>query len=168
MKRLLPVLLCIAAALPVAAQQEPAHLPPNPCLQDIAHDAIVSFLVLGDDQVAAWDVLLADSRAAAEPLRQAIADVQAQIDDQFATGDPDPTTVGDLVIQRRDLGLQLDQVHVDYVDGFEALLDGEQTDKLEFIRHAARARHLVPAFHAFRLLRPTPDDAVQMEMLALP
>ena len=146
MKRLLIGMIVLAVAIPAVAQESP--------LGDVAKDRIVNFLELTPDQVAAWDLLIAESQAAAEPLREAIRAVQAEINALFEGGDPDPATLGALVIERHDLGEELALVHRDYVDGFEAMLDETQGNKLMFIRRAARAQPLIPAFRAFRLLPP--------------
>lgn len=146
MKRLLIGMIVLAVAIPAVAQESP--------LGDVAKDRIVNFLELTPDQVAAWDLLIAESQAAAEPLREAIRAVQAEINALFEGGDPDPATLGALVIERHDLGEELALVHRDYVDGFEAMLDETQGNKLMFVRRAARAQPLIPAFRAFRLLPP--------------
>ena len=138
MKRLLIGMIVLAVAIPAVAQESP--------LGDVAKDRIVNFLELTPDQVAAWDLLIAESQAAAEPLREAIRAVQAEINALFEGGDPDPATLGALVIERHDLGEELALVHRDYVDGFEAMLDETQGNKLMFVRRAARAQP------------PRPDD----------
>lgn len=146
MKRWILALVALVVVVPAAAHDGP-HA-------DVARDAVIRFLELDADQVAAWDQLVADRDAAAEPIRQSLADVQQQLDDLFAAGDPDPTEVGMLVIERRDLGQQLADVHVVYVDGFETLLDTEQTDRLELIRRADRVQPLIPAFRIWGFLPP--------------
>ncbi len=146
MKRWILALAALAIVTPAVAHDGP-HA-------DVARDAVIQFLVLDADQIAAWDQLVADRDAAADPIRQALADVQQQIDDLFAAGDPDPTEVGLLVIERRDLGQQLADVHTVYVDGFEAVLDPDQLDRLEFIRRADRVQPLIPAFRIWGFLPP--------------
>ncbi|MFV2071961.1 MAG: periplasmic heavy metal sensor [Thermoanaerobaculales bacterium] len=144
MKRLLVGLIVLAVAIPAVAQE--SHL------GDAAKNGIVNFLQLTPDQVATWDQLLEDRQIAAEPLREAIAQVQAEIEALFASGDPDPAELGSLVIDRHDLGEDLAQVRRDYVDGFEAMLDEQQAGKLGFIRRADRVQPLIPAFRLFGLL----------------
>jgi len=146
MKRWTLALVALALVAPAVAQDGP-HA-------DVARDAVIQFLELDPDQVATWDQLVADRDTAADPIRQSIADTQQQIDDLFAAGDPDPTEVGLLVIDRRDLGQQLADVHMLYVDGFEALLDTDQLDRLEFIRRADRVQPLIPAFRIWGFLPP--------------
>lgn len=148
MKHLGIALVALAVVAPAFAQQGP-HADP-------ARDVIIQFLALDGGQVASWDQLVADRDAAAEPVRQAIADVETQLEALFTTGDPDATEVGLLVIERRDLGQQLGDIHATYVTGFEALLDQEQADKLGFIRRADRAQPLIPAFRIWGFLPPNP------------
>ena len=152
MKRLFLPILLLAMVAPAAAQfDEPGDL--SHPVMDAARHAVINFLDLGPDQVDAWDVLWADHRAAEQPLRQSIADIQALIEDIFASGAPDPTELGLLMIERRDLGEALIDVHVIYVEGFEALLDEEQAHRLREIRIANRIQSWIPAFKAFELVK---------------
>lgn len=144
MRRLLIGLIALAAALPVMAQEGP--------IGEGAQEIVIRYLELTPDQVAAWDQLIADFEADAEPLREAIAEVQAEIDELFAGGDPDPFELGELVIERRDLVEQLAQVRETYVSGFEILLDEQQGKKLHLIRRADRVEPLIPAFRVYGLL----------------
>ena len=152
MKRMLLSALILALAVPVAAQiKEPGDLT-HPAM-DAAHYAVANFLALDQSQVESWDILWADHRVAEEPLRQQIADVQALIEDLFASGAPDPTELGLLMIERRYLGEALIDVHVIYVEDFQALLDEEQAGRLREIRIAERIQRWIPAFKAFELVK---------------
>lgn len=144
MKRLLIGLMALAVALPVMAQEGP--------IGEGAQEIVIRYLELTPDQVAVWDQLVADFEAEAQPLREAIAEIQAQIDELFANGSPDPYELGELVIQRRDLVEQLAQVRENYVFGFEALLNEQQAKKLNIIRRADRVEPLIPAFRVYGLL----------------
>jgi len=144
MKRLLIGLIALAIVMPVAAQETP--------LGEAAKNGIIHYLDLTPDQVVAWDQLIEDFEADAQPLREAIAEIQTQIEELFAGGDPDPALLGELMIQRRNLVEQLAQVRADYVDGFEALLDENQFKRLRLIRRADRVEPLIPAFRLYRLL----------------
>jgi hypothetical protein len=152
MKRLLLSVMMLALAAPVFAQDNPPEQEPGPIMNG-AHQLVIEFLDLDANQVAAWDVLWADHRAAEEPIRQQIAAVQALIEDQFASGAPDPTELGLLMIDRRDLGEALIDVHIVYVEGFEFLLDEEQAHRLRQIRVADRIQGFIPAFKMVELVR---------------
>jgi len=152
MKRMLLSALVLALAVPVAAQiQEPIDLT-HPAM-DASRHAVINFLKLDPVQVEAWDILWADHRVAEEPLRQQIADVQGLIEDLFASGVPDATELGLLVIERHDLGEALIDVHVIYVEDFQTLLDDEQSHRLREIRIAEKIQRWIPAFKAFELVK---------------
>jgi Spy/CpxP family protein refolding chaperone len=145
----------LAIAAPAAAQGPPAPPPVEDlCLPGAAQHVIADFLNLTDEQIAIWDVLIDQREQAAGPLRDAIAAVQQQLDDLLAGEDPDPLAVGELTIQRRDLGEQLAGVQLDYVAGFEGLLGEAQLAQYRFIRRAERAEPLFPAFRMLGLLPP--------------
>ena len=154
--------LIIAAAVTALAVASPsaAQAPPGPveneelCLPGAAQRQIARYLELTDDQIAAWDVLIDERESAAAPVRDAIAGIQQQLDDLLAGNDPDPMLVGDLVIQRHDLGQQLADFERSYVEGFENLLDDTQLGRYRFIRRAERAEPLFPAFRMLALLPP--------------
>ena len=145
----------LAIAVPSAAQAPPG-LPPadDLCLPGAAQNVVARFLQLSEDQVAQWQVLIDEREQAAAPLRDAIAAVQQQLDDLLADPDPDPLAVGELTIQRRDLGEQLAGVHRAYVAGFEGLLGAEQLAQYRFLQRAERAEPLFPAFRMVGLLPP--------------
>jgi Spy/CpxP family protein refolding chaperone len=146
----------LAIAAPAASQTPPPGPAPDHdlCLPGAAQHVVAEFLNLTEDQIAAWDVLIAAREQAAGPLRDAIAAVQQQLDDLLAGEDPDPLAVGVLVIERRDLGEELADVHRAYVAGFEGLLDAEQLAQYRFLQRAERAEPLFPAFRMVGLLPP--------------
>jgi len=159
MKRALAISAVLLAVTTLAAAQTPP--PPQPPGEPghpgdliAARSVVADFLELTDDQIAAWDALIDQREQAAQPIRQALAAVQQQIDDLLSGDDPDPFQVGTLVIERYDLGEQLADIQRAYVDGFEALLDEEQLGRYRFLRRAERAEPLFPAFRAVDLLPP--------------
>jgi Spy/CpxP family protein refolding chaperone len=150
MKRaLLASAVLLALAAPASAQEL------GPCAER-GQDAIVEFLALTPDQVAAWDQLLADRDAAAEPLRTELEAVETELRALLESPDPPADEVGALVIQGHDLRQQLGDVHRVYFDGFVALLDEEQAPRFEAVRRAERLQPLVPVFRAFGFLAPPP------------
>ena len=161
MKSILSLAMTLALAtlaVPGLTQEGPIPGPAGPddeaCLPGAAQRVIAQFLQLTDDQVAAWDGLIADRNAAAEPLTNEIAAVDADLQALLAGEDPDPFEVGNLVILRRDLAEQLAEVHRTYVEGFETLLTEDQHGQYHFIRRAERAEPLFPAFRTIGLLPP--------------
>lgn len=147
MKRVLIVLAVMSLALPAVAQTPDPGQGPGPAEQVVAH-----FLQLTPEQLDTWHGLIEAREEAAAPLREALADVQAQLDELFAQEDPDPAAVGELVLERRDLGEALAEVHRTYVDGFEAMLDESQMDRLRFVRGAAMIQDVIPAFQRVGLV----------------
>jgi len=146
-------MVCLAA--PALAQEPPDFQPfEEPCLPGAAQNVIVEFLMLTPDQVDQWNVLIADRNAAAEPLRDAIAGINAELEVLLAGEDPDPYEVGDLVIQRHGFGQELADVHRTYVEGFETMLTEDQLGRYHFIRRAERAQPLFPSFRILGLLPP--------------
>jgi len=149
MKKLLIVLVALALASPVLAQEPEAEPPP---IVEASHNAVVAFLDLTPEQVEDWHVVYQIHRQAEQPLKEMIAEVQATIDDLFDQGDPDPAEVGALFIERRALTEELLQVHLDYHGAFLLILDDAQVRKLRFIARADDVQKIIPAFKLFELI----------------
>lgn len=158
MRRALIIATALAALL--AAAPSSAQAPPdrpgeeNLCLPGAAQHLVAEFLGLDDDQIAEWDLIIDEREAAAAPIRDAIAAVQQQLEDLLSSDDPDPFEVGDLVIERRDLGEQLADVERTYVEDFEGILHDDQLGRYRFVRRAERAEPVFPAFRLVHLLPP--------------
>jgi len=136
----------VALVTPVFAQEGP------PPIVEASHNTVVTVLKLTPEQVEAWHVIYRIHREQEQQLQQAIADVQAEIDELFEAGEPDPATVGALFITRRDLGERLLEVHLVYHEDFVLLLDENQTRKLRFMARADDAQKFIPAFKLFELI----------------
>ena len=147
MKKLLIVLFALAVVVPVAAQEGP------PPIVEAAHNRVAAFLHLTEEQIVFWDEIYLIHREAEQPLKEAIAEVQEEIDGLFEAGDPDPATVGGLMIERRFLGEALLEVHLVYHEDFIALLDESQMRRLRFIARADDVQKFIPAFKLFELIR---------------
>ena len=147
MRRTLVAALALAVALPLAAQEAA----PGP---QRSKTMIVNFLDLSTEQVEAWDEAFQWHREAEQPIQEAVAEVQAELDELFASEDPDAEDIGELVLERRQLGEELLEVHRLYVEEFVALLDEDQTQRYGFIRRAEQAQPLIPAFRLAQLLPP--------------
>ena len=147
MKKLLIVLFALAVVAPVAAQEEP------PPIVEAAHNAVVAFLQLTDEQIVVWDEIYQIHRDAEQPLKEDIRAVQDEIDALFEAGDPGPATVGALFIERRVLGEALIEVHVVYHEDFVVLLDEDQVRRLRFFARADDVQKFIPAFKLFELIR---------------
>ncbi|MDH3813148.1 MAG: periplasmic heavy metal sensor [Acidobacteriota bacterium] len=146
MRKILIALIAVALVTPVFAQEEP------PPIVEASHNAVVVVLKLTPEQIEAWHVIYQIHREKEQPLQQAIAEVQAEIDALFEGGEPDPAVIGALFITRRDLGEQLLDVHLVYHEDFVLLLDENQTRKLRFMARADEVQKFIPAFKLFELI----------------
>jgi hypothetical protein len=151
MKKLFIALVALTLVAPILAQEPvPDELPP---LGEAARNGVITFLQLTEDQIATWEGLLDTRELAMEPIRADIQAVDAAIQEQFDSGAPDALTVGELVIERHGLGEDWAEVHMTYVEDFEAMLDDVQLADLQFLRRAERAKVFIPAFKTFGLIR---------------
>jgi Spy/CpxP family protein refolding chaperone len=154
MKKMIVALFVLAVALPAVAQEGPpdgAEGPPP--IVEAAHNRVVAFLQLTDEQVVAWDEIYQTHRDAEQPLKEQIRDLQAEIDALFESGDYTAEEIGELVIERRAATEALFEVHVIYHEDFVALLDEQQQGRLGFIARADKVQEIIPAFKLFELIR---------------
>ena len=146
MKKLLIAVIALCVVAPLAAQEM------EPPIVEAAHNRVAGFLQLTDEQISDWDVIYQIHRDAEQPLKDEIAAVQAEIDALFEAGEPDPTALGELMIERRYLGEALLEVHLVYHEAFVALLDESQVRRLRFIARADDVQKIIPAFKLFELI----------------
>ncbi len=151
MKKVLIVLFALAVVSPVLAQEGPPEGPPP--IAVAAHHQVVEFLNLTPDQVTAWDEMYIIHRDAEQPVKEDMRFLEAELREMIDAGDPDPATVGDLVLQIADLRAELGEIHMMYHEDFMALLDENQTRRLGFIARADRVQPIIPAFKLFELIR---------------
>jgi len=149
MKKFLIVLFALAVVSPVLAQGPEGEPPP---VVEASHNAVVNFLKLSPEQAAEWEMLYKDHRDAEQPLQDAIREVQEKLDDILEEENPDPATIGDLVLERRGYGERLFDLHMVYHEAFVALLDESQVRKLRFIARADDVQRFIPAFKLFELI----------------
>jgi hypothetical protein len=151
MKRLLLALFIVAVAAPVLAQDGPPPEEPPPIVE-AAHNRVVAFLQLDEAQEAEWDRLYQEHRDAEQPIQEELRMVQDEIEALFEQGTPDATELGNLAIERHDLGDALREVHEIYHDGVLELLDESQERKLWFLARADDVQKIIPAFKLFELI----------------
>jgi Spy/CpxP family protein refolding chaperone len=152
MKKFLIALIVLAAAGPVMAQAPEGTEGGPPPIAEASHNAVVNFLKLTPEQVAEWDVIYMDHRDAEQPLQEAIREVQEVLDALLEEENPDPAAIGELVIDRRELGEQLFDVHMIYHEAFVALLEENQVKRLRLIARADDVQRFIPAFKLFELI----------------
>jgi Spy/CpxP family protein refolding chaperone len=146
MRKMLIAVIAMAFVTPVLAQEEP------PPIVEASRNAVVAFLDLTPEQVEDWHQIYQIHREAEQPLQEAIAEVQAAIDELFAAGEPEEAAVGALFIERRALTEELVKVHVTYHEDFVLILDDAQARKLRFIARADDVQKFIPAFKLFELI----------------
>lgn len=149
MKKTLIVLIALAVVAPVFAQDSPEGPPP---IAIAAHNHVIAFLDLSEVQVAAWDEINLIHRDAEEPIKEEIRILEGEIKALIEAGDPDATVVGELVLEIAELKSDLHEIHTIYHEGFVALLDEDQAQRLGFIARADRAQKFIPAFRLFELI----------------
>ena len=145
MKKTLITLIAIVAVSPLFAEEPPP-------IVEAAHNQVVRFLDLSEEQVLAWHEIYQIHRETELPLQEEIAVIQALIEELFEAGDPDPYEIGELMIDRRELGEALIEVHIVYHEAFVALLDETQMRRLRFIARADDVQKTIPAFKLFELI----------------
>lgn len=152
MKRALVALLAMLVVVPVMAQENPEEPQGPPPGVRAAHNQVVRFLELNEEQIEAWNEIYIIHREAEQPLQEDIKAVQDELDALFETEDPDPAEVGLLVLERRALGELLFEVHLIYHEDFVALLDEEQQQRLGLVYRADQIQPVIPAFKLFELI----------------
>ncbi len=160
MRRVVLVLMTVALAVPVMAQENPGADHP---IFGRAQEAVSRFLQLGEDQVDQWNILITNHHAIVEPLRADRRTAAQELKDLLAADPPDPTAIGEKVLEIEALNQAIRTANQDYVAGFEALLDEEQAGRLGFMRRAEHVQPLIPAFRAVGLLGPAPPPEEQGE-----
>jgi Spy/CpxP family protein refolding chaperone len=146
-KSLLSLALLLAFAVPIAAQAPPPLGGPPP------EYVIKEVLGLSDQQLASFRDLAQARASAAETLRRQLEDRQRALSDAFSlpSPDPDPGTVGALVISINSLQKQFGQIEAGFRNGFLGLLSDEQKSKLGFIQSVEAALRAAGALHQLGL-----------------
>jgi Spy/CpxP family protein refolding chaperone len=94
---------------------------------------MIGFLELTDDQVAAWENIQAGNRAAREQAMTQMRSIREEIHAQLQGGSPDAATLGNLMIESHELGLQARAVREAARQDFSELLTGQQQDKFNLV-----------------------------------
>ncbi len=165
------MVLCIClltAVIPAATQIRPAPVPvqmapmaaptsPRPA-QDISPIRTVArFFGMTAEQAEQLKGFFENQRLTIEPLRRQIADHEKSLREALASN-PDPGTVGVLVIEIHALQGQINEAHKQLIPNFEGILDEEQLRKLQMVRQAARLQPVVDAMRQLNLLIGPPPQ----------
>lgn len=98
------------------------------------------YLDLSDEQIEAAEALREDARADFENLRTETRDLRQQIEAALADADPDPTQVGQLVIDLKGQRERMGALRADVEARFAALLSEEQIAKWENFKELRESR----------------------------
>ena len=142
MKRML-IVLTIACAPFVARAQEP----PAPAI-------VAGFLGFTDAQGARFGQLLGALQASVGPLQQQMMVQQKALESALSADQPDPASVGKLVLQIRALQKQVGQAFQAYHEGFLAMLTQDQKERTQAVVGAAQLLPPVKAFAEVPLIEP--------------
>jgi Spy/CpxP family protein refolding chaperone len=93
-----------------------------------------NYLALTDAQVAQIAGLMKKHRDAAFPLRQELRAKNHELQNALAQPEPNPNTVGQLVIARRALSQQLRELNLKLRTDIAAVLTPEQKEKFQQLR----------------------------------
>ena len=124
-----------------------APQPPGPVI-------VVQFLGFSDTQAAQFQQLLQTLQATAGGVQQQIGPKQQALDTLLSTAQPDPATVGKLLLEIRVLQQRFGQALQSYHEGFLALLTSDQKEKTQAVTQAAQLLPAVKAFAEVRLIEP--------------
>ena len=139
-KRLM--MIAVALSLPVAlAAQEP---PP------IA--VVANVLSLSEEQVHALGDFLQARGEAVRPAAEELQRHQQALAQQLQAPNPDPATIGQLILEMRAIQAQIQKALGDANKALDQILNDEQRTRLEQLRGAANACQVIPAFKAVGLL----------------
>lgn len=156
---LLTVLLLFthqAASQMVAAAPGSIQCPPPPVL-------VATFLGFTDGQAEQFGILLNQFQNDLRSLQEQIAPRQQQLNVLLSQPDPDPATVGALVLQLHALQHQMEQIIQSFQNTFAALLTQEQKQKIEAVTLASQLEPAVGAFVALHLVPSSPSLPCQKQ-----
>lgn len=148
----LPALLLLTS-LSLFAQGRPADTGPRTDagperpIQVVAH-----FLELSEVQIEQWVGILQGLHESVRPLAETLGERQRELEELVRSDAPDPTTVGSLLLEIRDLRRQIHGLQEQAGEDFELLLDDAQRERLDTVRRVAPLVRILPAFRALYLL----------------
>lgn len=148
MKNLIVILFLISsfvlAGEGFTKQQGPP--PKNPV------EVVINYLNLSEEQAELWLSLLDEFRTAQRDLINQIGELEQNLREILNSENPDPQTVGNLVIQIDGLRKDMRENHEIYIDNFLLLLNDEQVERYIILRKAFELAPLFPAFQETDLI----------------
>ncbi len=148
MKRLYFLFLLIPAIILSGEgfKENPPPPPNNPI------EVVINYLNLSEEQIELWIGFLEEFRLAQRDLQNQIRPLERTLREILNSENPEPESVGILVIQIDNLKKMMKENEITYRENFELLLNAEQLDKYNILRNAFELAPLFPAFQATNLI----------------
>jgi septal ring factor EnvC (AmiA/AmiB activator) len=140
LKRLIMIAVALSVAVAVAAQEPPP----------IA--VVAQVLSLSEDQIHALGDFLQARGAAVQPAIEELQRHQQALAQQLQSSNPDPATIGHLILEMRAIEGQIQKAIGDANKTLDQILSDEQRTRLDQLRGAGGACQVIPAFKAVGLL----------------
>jgi hypothetical protein len=112
---------------------------------------ITEYLGLDENQLNELNRLMENRKNAVETAFQSIREDGDGLRALMDSNDPDPTTVGNLVISMHNHRQEIRDIQSSFVAGFKTLLTQEQMALYEEVLERTRHDRIVPAFNSLRL-----------------
>ena len=148
MKQAIMALAIAAFPLTFSGFADEAQQPPP------APAIVAQFHGFSDHQAAQFRQLLQNLQETAGELQQQIGPKQQALDTLLSTAQPDPATVGKLLLEIHALQQQFGQTVQSYHESFLTLLTSDQKQKTQAVVQAAQLLPAVRAFAEVRLIEP--------------
>lgn len=142
-KSLMIVVFSFCLVAPALAQGGPEGPPPEAVLADV--------LELDQFQLESFVALVENLSASAEQIHHQAIEVETALGEELEKEAPDPTAVGELVLQILGLHREFDREHEEFRQSFLELLTEEQRFRIEEIHATERTIRGIEALHRFGL-----------------
>jgi septal ring factor EnvC (AmiA/AmiB activator) len=113
---------------------------------------VAQVLSLSEDQVHALGDFLHARGVAVQPAVQELQQHQQALEQQLQSPNPDPATIGQLILEMRAIQNRIQQTIGDANKSLDQILNADQRTRLDQLRGAAGACQVIPAFKAVGLL----------------
>lgn len=131
----------------------PAQQGPGPGDFLKAAQRVADYLELTEEQRDAWRELITQFHETVTPIMEEIKSLEQELASALGSdAEPDPTYIGQLVIQIHTLREEVRMHRENYQEGFLNLLTEEQVAKYEAVLDAFALQPLFPAFRITQLI----------------
>lgn len=115
-------------------------------------EVVINYLNLSEEQAELWFLILDEFRTSQRELINQIGELEQNLREILNGENPDPQTVGNLVIQIDNLRKDMRENHEIYIENFMLLLNEEQIERYIILREAFELAPLFPAFQETHLI----------------